>query len=259
MTPLKNTLKIPPIFLALIVQFAVYALMSLVLPAIQETVGYSVPLFWRMLLQGLLAAMVTYWVLHSSWWVIIQLLAPPFLVLGLALDIPAWVFPVLLIFLMMIFWNVAINRVPLYLSNKQTVAKLNTVIKKQAGMKVVDLGSGLGGTMTELAKTRSNQQFYGFETAPMPFLVSWVVSKMTRQKNTTFFLKSFWNINLAEYDVIYCFLSPVPMAALYEKAVREMKPGSWFISNSFTVPGHKPDRTLTVADSRKTKLMIWKI
>ena len=46
--------------------------------------------------------------------------------------------------------------------------------------------------------------------------------------------------------VIYAFLSPVPMARVWEKAQRELPAGATVISNSFPVPGAAPERTVEV-------------
>jgi hypothetical protein len=70
---------------------------------------------------------------------------------------------------------------------------------------------------------------------------------------------SLWACDLAAYDVVFAFLSPVPMPALWLKARREMRSGSLFISSSFAVPGQSPDREVTVDDLRQTRLMIWKM
>lgn len=69
----------------------------------------------------------------------------------------------------------------------------------------------------------------------------------------------FWEINLADYQVVYAFLSPVPMERLYTKVQAEMKPGTLFISNSFEVPGVEADEVLELSDGRKTKIHIWRI
>jgi hypothetical protein len=50
------------------------------------------------------------------------------------------------------------------------------------------------------------------------------------------------------HNVVYAFLSPAPMAALWEKVRQEMPPGSLFISNSFAVPGsrrHASSKSMT--------------
>lgn len=256
---MKKIHSIPPILAALLIQGVIYLFVSMTLPLISAKLGYEIPLFWVMIAQGLGAGAATFLLGFTYWWIIIQLISPPLLVFALALQIPLWVFPVLIIFLMMIFWNVAINRVPLYLTNRVTTEKIASLLPKKAGLKVVDLGSGLGGTIRRLALGRPEQLFFGYETAPIPFLLSVVLKAIGGNSNVTFFMKSFWTMDLGQYDVVYCFLSPVPMKDLYNKAAAEMKPGSLFISNSFAVPGRKPDRIVTVKDGRKTKLMVWKL
>ncbi|MCG8492221.1 MAG: class I SAM-dependent methyltransferase [Sneathiellales bacterium] len=251
--------KFPPVFVAILVQAIVWLVLKTALPLVQQQFGVSLPFFWIMVLQGALAASLTYVAGLSYWWVIIQAVAPPLLVLALILQIPVWIFPILLVLLLLTFWNVAINRVPLYLTNDLTAEKIETLLPGQEGLVFVDLGSGLGGTLRHIAAKRPDQQFIGIESAPVPFLLSWFLGKLFGTGNLRFLYGSFWKIDLSSFDVIYCFLSPVPMPDLFDKAKSEMKAGSLFISNSFKVPGHKPNRTVTVKDSRKTKLMIWKI
>jgi len=256
---MRINVKIPPIFVALLIQAIILALHFVSMPYIESQLGYPVPVIWKMVSQGIFAALVTPFFRLSYWWVIIQLVAPSLLFAALAIDVPLWVFPVILIGLLAVFWNVIINRVPLYLTNQKTSAKLASLLPSQDGLKFADLGSGLGGTLREIAALKPDQQFTGYETAPLPYVMSWVLTRLQGPSNVSLYLKSFWKCDLGQYDVLYCFLSPVPMGDLYEKAAREMKPGSLFISNSFTVPGHKPDRIVTVKDGRKTQLMIWKI
>jgi len=66
-------------------------------------------------------------------------------------------------------------------------------------------------------------------------------------------------LDLSRHDVVYAFLSPVPMSALWEKVRREMRPGSLFISNSFPVIGVTPEETITVPGTIKRKLYLWRL
>ncbi|HAD86437.1 MAG TPA: methyltransferase type 12, partial [Rhodospirillaceae bacterium] len=61
------------------------------------------------------------------------------------------------------------------------------------------------------------------------------------------------------FDMVYCFLSPVPMERLYAKAKDEMQPGCLFVSNSFAVPGVEPDEVVTVDDRRRTRLLVYRL
>ena len=74
------------------------------------------------------------------------------------------------------------------------------------------------------------------------------------QKNCHLRWGDFWKTDLSEFDVVYAFLSPVPMPALWEKARLEMRKGSLLVSNSFIVPNVKPKRVVEVGDRRKTRL-----
>jgi len=67
-------------------------------------------------------------------------------------------------------------------------------------------------------------------------------------------LDTLWIRSLVEapsqFLVVYCFLSPVPMPPLFDKARREMRPGSLLISNSFQITGHPADEIVSVDDLR---------
>lgn len=247
-----------PVFAALAIQGVVAGALYLLRPLIEAGIGYPPPLFWLALAQGLIAGIVTRGVGFSLPCVIGQLVAPPLLLLALALDLPGWIFPVILLLLLLVFWNVAVGRVPLFLTNRTTSAAVLGLLP--AGpVHVADLGSGLGGTLRSLATARPESRFTGLETAPLPFAMSWVLGKLAGAPNLEFRFRDIFRADLGAYDVVYCFLSPVPMPRLFEKAKAEMKPGSLFISNSFAVPGQTPDEIVEVADRRKTKLLIWRM
>lgn len=243
----------------LFIQGVVFAVLYLLFPYLEMALGQSIPLFWKMVAQGLIAGGITV-LFGLTWvWISAQVLAPPLLMLGIALNLPNWVFPVALALLILVFWNVVSNRVPLYLTNQTTAKALLDLLPKKKGLHFADLGSGLGGTLRYLAKETKGQKFTGLESAPLPFLLSWIIGKLSGRQNLSFRMKNIWTQDLRDYDVVYCFLSPVPMARLYEKALEELKPGSLFISNSFEVPDQKPDQVIEVDDRRKTRLLVWKM
>ncbi|PHQ70206.1 MAG: trans-aconitate methyltransferase [Sneathiella sp.] len=248
-----------PIVAILFIQALVYGGLYLLSPYLEALLGYTIPLFWGMLAQGVFAGLITALCGFSRWWIVGQAALPPLAVLALAANIPVWVFPVILILLVLIFWNVATNRVPLYLTNKETAAALLDMCPKTSGLHFADLGSGLGGTLRFLARHLPDARFTGLETAPLPFAATYLFGKFGGPRNLSFRFQDIWKQDLAEFDIVYCFLSPVPMARLFEKAKNELKPGSLFISNSFAIPEHEPDEVVLLEDRRKTRLLVWKM
>lgn len=209
-----------------------------------------------------------------AWWLPINFSFPPGLYIGVAGEWPGWIFGALFVTTVLVFWNVIRDRVPLYLSNDCTsdavaeeLRKLRPVeeniptIDRQAPPpvgKFCDLGSGTGGFAVRVAVACPRWQVVGYESAPALVLLSILRASLRRRNSIAFVRRNFWNQNLGDFDAVYAFLSPEPMARLFEKVRREMKPGSVFISNSFDVPGVEPDEVVELPDRRKTRLLIWR-
>ena len=62
-----------------------------------------------------------------------------------------------------------------------------------------------------------------------------------------------------QYDVVFAYLSPVPMSDLWLKAKQEMRPGSLFISNTFAVNDQPPQECITVDDLHHSTLYLWRM
>ncbi|PWB56908.1 MAG: hypothetical protein C3F18_04775, partial [Nitrosomonadales bacterium] len=70
---------------------------------------------------------------------------------------------------------------------------------------------------------------------------------------------SLWHADLQPFDVVYAYLSPVPMADLWRKIQREMRPGTLFISNTFQVPGVEPDEVVQLDDLHQSRLYLYRL
>ena len=205
---------------------------------------------------GLLAAVIGLPLGLRRGWLVLQAVLPAAVDQAMRLDLPAWVYLALFALLLLVFRNSAIGRVPLYLTNRRTHAALAGLLPDRP-LSFIDLGCGLGGVVMRLGRIRPDGRFLGVESAPLPFVASWLRRRLFGTANTTIVYGDFWNRSLTPYDAVYCFLSPVPMAALYRKAKAEMKPGSLLISNSFVVPDVPADRVIEVDDGRCTRLNVW--
>ncbi len=220
---------------------------------------FSPSLIGLLVLQGLLAAALSHFWGLAPWWMPIQLALPASLAAALAWRVPAWGFLAVFLVLVGVFWNSARSGVPLYLSNRKTKNILAGLLPTKDGIRFADLGCGFGGPVLALSRARPEGRFTGVETAPLLFAAAWLRRRLLGVPNADILFTDYRKLDLGPFDCVYCFLSPVPMPDLYDKARREMRPGSLLISNSFIVPGKPADETVDVGDGRKTRLHLWRM
>jgi len=246
--------KPPPAITALLLQFAAFALTTFSV----RMAGLQLNLLALALLCGLLAATLSNIAGLARWWLPIQLLFAPALVLMLQLNIPPGVFLAAFFILLAVYWSTFRTQVPLYLSsNKVWHALENFLPDAKTGFHFIDLGSGLGGVLTHLASIRPDGHYSGVESAPLPFLWSWL--RIRGYRNCEVRWGSLWKCDLAKFDVVFAYLSPVPMKQLWHKARAEMRPGTVFISSTFSVPDQAPHETMQVDDLHHSTLLIWRM
>lgn len=211
-------------------------------------------------MQAVLAALASLLLRSERWWLPIHLGFLPAALLGhgltRALDLhPAW-FLAGFVLLLLIYWTSFRSRVPLYLSNRATAAALGQLLPA-APARLLDIGAGTGSVLRPLARARPDCHFTGIELAPIPWLLGRLLTR--RLSNIDWRRGDMFASAWSDHDVVYAFLSPVPMAAVWAKASAEMKPGSLLVSNSFAVPGIAAERILAVGDRRGTQLHLYRI
>jgi len=206
---------------------------------------------------GLTAALIGVGLKLARWWAPILLLLPAALGASLYFSVPPWVYLTCFLALVIVFWNAAGERVPLYLTNSRTWAAIDGLIGRDASS-FIDLGCGLGGILVYLGRRRPDMTFTGIESAPIPYMISKLRVRLFGPKNVYIRFGDMWAENLGDFDTVYGFLSPQPMSRLYRKVTTEMRPETTFISNSFAVEGQEPDDIIDVEDRRQTRLLIWR-
>jgi SAM-dependent methyltransferase len=154
-----------------------------------------------------------------------------------------------------VFSPVLRDRVPFFLSSDQVAQTLVQVMGQRQTRSFVDLGCATGGLLVRLARSRPQTQFFGVETAWLPYWVARM--RAMRLPNLTIRRQSIWDLDLKGFDLVYCFLSPDPMPRLAGQFDEQADRGACLISNSFQIPGRKPGQTLPVQDWRESVLWVY--
>lgn len=247
-----------PALLALLAQLLALLSMTLLLWGAALLGSWRPGLWLAALSQGVLAAALGQWLGLRRWWLVLNLLFVPGLLVVQSRQWAGEWFLVAFLLLLLVNWNSFRERVPLYLSGVRARRLLSQRLAGlPAGFAFVDLGCGLAGTLVQLARDYPAARLVGVETAPLVFVLAWL--RCLRYRNCHVRYRSLWRENLAAYDAVYCFLSPAPMAELWAKAQREMRPGSLLISNSFEVPGVAATEVIELDDWRASRLLLWRL
>jgi hypothetical protein len=259
-SPLHNLIsRLPPALAAVIAHLPGLGLGGGIIVA-----GLPLPLSVFVPMISISAALLAWRWQLPLWWRYINLFFLPLVGLGLYLQThadgihPNW-FLVAFLLLALTSLGAVKTRVPLYLSSPRAATELALRLPEQG--QLIDLGCGLGGPLARIHQHRPDAQLVGIEAAPL----NWLFAKLRLKAsgaNAQVRLGSIWSVDLAGYDIVYAYLSPVPMARLWQKARREMKPGSLLISNTFTVPGQNPDEIVDISkpgDLAHARLLIWRL
>jgi hypothetical protein len=245
-----------PALRAFLLQVLAFVLGVVAVSAVEAGSGLSVPLPAWALLQGLIAAGLSRLAKLAPWWLAIQLLFPVAIVTVLYARLPPWVFLVAFLAFLVLYWTTFRTQVPYFPSTRGTWNAVASLLPDEP-IRFVDIGSGFGGMAMHLAALRPDCLVEGVELAPLPWFVSLLRARFSRNP-ACFFRRDYVGMSLSEYDAVFAFLSPAAMPALWEKARSEMRAGSMLISYEFPIPGASPDMVLP-PDNRGASLFVWRM
>ncbi|WP_223264465.1 SAM-dependent methyltransferase [Sulfuriferula plumbiphila] len=233
-----------PAVQALIIQCASFLLTILVMRGIWVLAGMQVTIVVAALLQGTIAAAVSFWRRLAPWWLPMQFLFPGALIAMHSLSLPPGIFLALFVFLLGWYWTTFRTQVPFYPSGLAVWEAVAGLLPVDRPVRFIDIGSGLGGLVLNLAARRPESTISGIELAPLPWLASWLRAWMVRSRGR-FIRGDYTHLDFAQYDVVFAYLSPAAMPALGEKSRTEMRPGTLLLSYEFSIPGVVADVIVT--------------
>ena len=207
-------------------------------------------------LQGVFAAILTCCFRLARWWIAIALLFAPALLLTSRLELPPWLFLLVFLLMLVLYWSTFRTQVPYYPSGRAAWAAVAQQLPARP-IAFIDIGSGLGGLVLDLARRRLDARVSGIELAPLPWLASYLRACIHPDRDRVrFLLGDYDKLDFGAYDVVFAYLSPAAMGALWRKARREMRPGSMLMSYEFAIPDCQPSLSVYLQDTGRT-LYIW--
>lgn len=234
------------------------------LPRLAAVYAISLPLAWVLTPEALpwqaaaaSSAVALGWLFGlAPWWLAINAVFVPALSLGLTLEIsPLWALAALLV-LLGVYGSVWASRVPLFFTSARTLAALTALLPK-GDFAFLDAGCGDARVLAQLARARPESRFEGIEHALVPWLMGWL---RAFRDDAQFYVRrgNLWRHGLAQYDVVYAYLSPAVMPRFWEKARREMRAGALLVS-AFHVPGMDGGHYVETGDAMNTRLHVCRI
>lgn len=199
------------------------------------------------LLQGAIAAALSRLRGLAWWWLPIQFFFPVALVLLLALHLPPWIFLTLFLVLLPLYWTTFRTQVPFFPSRPATWKAVLRLLPTGRSVRFIDIGSGFGGLAMHLAAAGRDNSVVGIEVAPLPWVVSVLRARIVESR-ARFLRGDYGRLDFSNYDVVFAYLSPAAMPALWQKARTEMSQGSLLLSYEFPVPDVEPDIVVEVDD-----------
>jgi SAM-dependent methyltransferase len=237
----RRLLRAPAVRAALLQLLALPLMLSLAW--LLDSFKFPISILTAALLQGALAAFLSRKFGLAPWWTPIQLLFPVALLAVHALHAPSWLFLAAFVFLLGLYWSTFRTQVPFYPSGPAVWAAVADLLPADRALRMIDVGSGLGGLVLHLAARRPESHFSGIELAPLPWLCSRLRARLAGSR-AAFIRGDYEALDFSAYDAVFAYLSPAVMAALWAKASTEMRPGAMLFSYEFAIEARAPDRTL---------------
>ena len=253
----KPEMRLAPATLAIVIQIA--ALITVFVCALVGNHFFAVRLSITSLviMQSVSAVGLCMLVGMATWWRWIHGVFPLAMLIMSMWAVPSEIYLIGFLVSLSIFWTTFRSQVPFFPSRPIVWHKVAALISQHQETRMVEIGSGLGDLSMHIAKNRKNSQVEGIEIAPLPWLISRLRAWITRS-SARFKLGDYRELDFAQYDLVFAYLSPAAMSGLWKKAQHEMRTGSLLVSYEFEIPGITPSFRITNGKKTPT-IFVWKM
>ncbi len=159
--------------------------------------------------------------------------------------LPAWAWLLPLLLLLLVYPQRSWRDAPLFPTPAGALDELRTLARLNPGEQVLDAGCGLGAGLRALRRAYPQAQLVGIEWSPLLAILCRLRCRWAQVRRG-----DMWALDWRPFRLVYLFQRPESMTQAWDKAQRELAPGSWLVSLDFEVDGRKADARFELQDGR---------
>ncbi len=162
---------------------------------------------------------------------------------GLASGWQAWFWLLPLLLLLALYPLRSWRDAPLFPTPRDALKSLANATALPAAARILDAGCGLGDGLLALRREFPSAQIVGLEwSVLLRFLCAMRCTLAGAHMEVR--RGDIWAADWSSFDLVYLFQRPESMARAMDKAMAEMRPGTWLVSLEFEVAGRSPTKRL---------------
>jgi len=250
-------IKNRPQFTSLFLLFALTIISFVIKDLFSSELPVEIATTYQLIFIALAAALLSYWIGLPKWWCWINALFPIMVGIFQSFNWSSSIFLAGFLILALFYWSNFLTRVPYYPSTVVVWSEIADLLPSNQPVNVLEIGSGFGGFCLFIKKQKPDATVVGVELSP----IIWLYSRMRQQAlkiNCQFLRQDYRRMNFAQQDLIFAFLSPAAMPALYLQAKKQMKTGAILASYCFEIPCAHNETIEKIEISYGKTLHIWR-
>lgn len=164
----------------------------------------------------------------------------------------------LFVFFVVEFYNIVFKGfAPFIPTRPKVIKKIIEEMEISENAKIMEFGCGGAGFLRAVHKKYPNTELIGIEYSPLPYVVANIQNALGKN-NIKIIRGNFFNTDVSNVDLIYCYLSVDSMQDLEKKFRKECKPGTQIISFTFPMRGMEPVKKCGIGNVGE-KIFFYKI
>ena len=160
-------------------------------------------------------------------------------------SVPAWGWLIPLALLLLVYPMNAWRDAPLFPTPRDALLGLPAEVELPEHANILDAGCGLGHGLRALRRAYPQVELHGMEWSwPLRLLCGGLCPWASVRR------ADIWESTWSTFDMVYLFQRPESMQRAWDKARRDMRPGTWLVSLEFEVQGVTPFARIALEGDR---------